>query len=261
MRYGICQWNLPVEGPEGCYEVKKLGLDGMELNYSLELIENINAYKKASEETGVEFPTIGMNIFCGESYIKEGTETFFETEIEKALKCAEKLNTKTVQIPAFFASDIKTDEELRIAAKNLQKACKMAEKYKINIGIENALDAQQNQKLFEIVKHPQFKFYFDNQNLWRMKGKKCAPVLQIMKDLIVEVHVKDSLIQDGKQKWMPLGTGDAEFETSMSFLTKTHYEGWIHLENDYQIDSDKYDFEEAIRKDLETVKRWQKGEK
>ena len=38
MYYGICQWNLPVSGPEGCYELVKLGLDGMELGLSDELI-------------------------------------------------------------------------------------------------------------------------------------------------------------------------------------------------------------------------------
>lgn len=254
MYYGICQWNLPVNGAAGCYELVKLGLDGMELNYSQDLIENLDSYTEAAKVTGVKFPTIGMNIFCGESYVKKDSETFFEEEIKKALKCAVVLGVKTIQIPAFFASDIKTDAEIKMAAKNLRKACQLAEKNNIFIGTENALDAQENLKLFSMVNHPLFRFYFDNQNLWRMKGKNCEPVLQVMKNHIVEVHAKDSLVKDGSQTWMPLGKGDGEFYSSMNFLKSNCYDGWIHLENDYQIDYKNYDYETAIKNDLQILK-------
>lgn len=53
MNYGICQWNLPIEGYAGCYELPKLGLDGMELNYTEELIQNLSQYQTASTETGI----------------------------------------------------------------------------------------------------------------------------------------------------------------------------------------------------------------
>lgn len=254
MKFGICQWNLPVDGPEGCYELVKLGLDGMELSFSEELIENLDEYRKSALETGVEFPSMGMNVFCGQSYITAGSESFFESEIQKALKCASYFDSKTIQIPAFFASDIKTEVELDMAAKNLKKACEMAEKYNIYIGTENALDAENNLKLFSMVNHPLFKFYFDNQNLWRMKGKKCESVLHTMKDQIIEVHAKDSLVNDGKQKWMPLGTGDAEFFSSMNFLKNIDYNGWILLENDYNLNFSNYDYESAIKKDLQVLK-------
>lgn len=254
MRYGICQWNLPVKGVSGCYELVKLGLDGMELNYSQELIENLDTYSKVAKETEIKFPTIGMNIFCDESYITKGSEFFFEREIEKALKCADILGCKILQIPAFFASDIKTDDELEMAARNLQKACYMAEKYNIYIGTENALDSHQNLKLFSLVNHPLFRFYFDNQNLWRMKGKKCESVLQVMRNFIVEAHAKDSVIRDGSQNWVSLGTGDGEFYSSMNFLKKSGFDGWIHLENDYQINCMSYDYEAAIKKDLQILK-------
>ncbi len=258
MKYGICQWNLPVNGPEGCYELVKCGLDGMELNYTNELLENIDEYCKIAGETGVEFPTLGMNNFCDRSYICEGSEAYFEKEIATALKCALKLGVKTLQIPAFAASDIKTGDELCMAAKNLRKACELAEPYGIYICTENALDAEQNSEFFKLVNHPLFKFYFDNQNLWRMKGKHCAEVLELMKDHIVEAHAKDSLVIDGNQTWLPLGEGDGEFYSSMEFLKNKAFSGWIHLENDYQTDAEKnpldFDYIEAIKKDLNTLK-------
>lgn len=248
--FGICQWNLPTKGYKGVYEIKKLGLEGMELDFTRELRWNMKKYRKASKETGILFPTLGLNIFCQKSYTYPGSERFFERTVAKALACAVKLDVKTLQIPAFFASDIVNDEALRMAAKNLKKACEMAEPFGINIGTENALDADQNQKLFQLVNHPLFRFYFDNQNLWRMKGKSCLDVLAVMKDQIIEAHAKDSRVINGEAKWFPLGEGDAEFAPSMNFLKENNYSGWIHLENDYQLDPN---YEEAIKKDLNTI--------
>lgn len=256
MKYGICQWNLPVKGAQGVYELKKLGLDGVELEYTPELFSQIEEYRKAALETGMQFPTLGLNVFCSTSYSKEGNEEYFEKVILDALKCAQALGIKCLQVPAFFASDINTEEELIIAAKYLKRACELAEEYQIIIGSENALDAQMNKKLCKLVNHPLFKFYFDNQNLWRMKGKHCADVLVAMKDMIVEAHAKDSKMFFGKQHWKPLGKGDAEFLSSMKALKEFGFDGWIHLENDYQIDASKrnFDYEKAIKKDLETLK-------
>lgn len=258
MYYGICQWNLPVSGPEGVYELKELGLDGMELNYGYELINNIERYQRASDETGMMFPTIGMNVFCGESYVAKGSEGFFEQEIRKALECAAGLNVKTLQIPAFVKSDIQTEEELMCAAGNLKRACELAERYGIYIGTENALDEEENMRLFELVDHQLLKLYFDNQNLWRMKGIHCKGVLEKMREQIVEVHAKDSRVFGGRQKWKPLGKGDAEFKTSMKFLKENGFDGWVHLENDYQVSvsADKnFDWRKAVRCDLDTLKK------
>ncbi len=256
MKYGICQWNLPVKGAQGCYELKKLGLDGMELEYTPELYSQIDEYRKAATETGMQFPTLGLNVFCSTSYTKEGNEAYFEDIIVEALKCADELGIKCLQIPAFFESDIGSEEELAVAARNLKRACELAEKYQIRIGSENALDAQMNIELCRLVDHQLFSIYFDNQNLWRMKGKHCHDVLMAVKDKIVEVHAKDSKVFGGVQKWKPLGKGDAEFASSMKTLKDFGYDGWIHLENDYQISAQKrsFDYEEAIKRDLEVLK-------
>lgn len=259
MYFGICQWNLPVKGPKGCYELVRLGLDGMELDFTEEFMENIDAYAAASKETGVIFPSLGMNIFCNNSYITKNSEDFFEQEIEKALKCASKLGIKTLQIPAFGVSDISNDEELQMAAKNLRRACELAEEYGIYIGTENALDENDNKRLFQMVDHKLFCFYFDNQNLWRMKGKRCAEVIRSMKDCLIEAHAKDSLVINGKQNWKPLGMGDGEFYSSMEYLKEIGYQGWIHLENDYQDTGTqmlgKLRYTRQIKRDLATLKK------
>ncbi len=258
MYFGICQWNLPVKGPSGCYEIAKLGLDGMELEFNEELIEKLPEYQKAAAETGMKFPTIGMNIFCDNSYIEEGSGYFFEEQIENALICAEALKVKVLQIPAFGASDISTDEELKMAAKNLKRACELATPYGVFIGTENALDAEKNLRLFRTVNHPGLRFYFDNQNLWRMKGLSCKSVLEAMKNNIVEAHAKDSRVIFGKQHLKPLGFGDGEYKSSMEFLKKSGFDGWIHLENDYQVDAMKkprtFNWAKAIKKDLTILK-------
>ncbi len=258
MKYGICQWNLPVKGPEGCYALKELGLDGMELGFDAGLEEQVDEYIAAAKETGMEFPTLGLNGFCGKSYTVPGSEAFFEDMIARALVVAKKVGAKTLQLPAFFASAIDDDDALVQAAKNLRRGCELAEEYNVYIGIENALSLENNIRLFELVDHPLLKLYFDNQNPVRMKGLSSAEILAGMKDELVEVHLKDSSLVNGASVWMPIGEGECMYEECAALLKEIGYDGWMHLENDYQkgrADDPAYDAMAYIRADIEKMKQ------
>lgn len=233
IRYGICQWCLPVKGPAMCAAAAEAGLSGIELDFSSELEECAGDFLEAAEKAGIVFPTLGMNIFCSQSYVTAGSEGFFQEQVERAASLAVKLGAHTLQLPAFFASEISDEATLVQAARNLKAGCAIAADHGLILGTENALTLEQNQELFRLVDSPALRFYFDTQNMWRMKGMTNRPVLTGMRDKLCEVHVKDSVMENGAQKWMPLGQGDAEFDSSCAFLKESAYSGWVLLETEY----------------------------
>lgn len=80
-----------------------------------------------------------------------------------------------------------------------------------------------------------------------------------MREHIVEAHAKDSLVIDGTRTWMPLGTGDGEFASSMELIKEFGFDGWIHLENDYRVSAinnpKDFDYREAIKRDIATLRK------
>lgn len=228
-KYGICQWCLPAQELANCEFIANVGLDIMELSYEENLLEQAYLYKKEAERLNISFPTLGMNIFCENSYLAFDSENMFLNHIEKAIKIAKIIGIKTIQIPAFYASEIKTTEDLKIAAKKFQIACDLDPD--IYIGTENALNKTENEKLFKLVNRENFKFYFDTQNLKQMKNIENYDVLEAMKDKLIEVHVKDSKLN--LNKWAVLGEGDTGFLDTINHLKILNYRGNIYLENDY----------------------------
>ena len=247
LRYGICQWCLPVKGPAMCAAARDAGLSGIELDFSPELEESADAFLEAAKKAGIVFPTLGMNIFCSQSYVAPGSEAFFEEQVTRAAALAVKLGVHILQLPAFFASEITDEATLAQAARNLKAGCAIAADNGLILGTENALSLEQNRQLFALADSPALRFYFDTQNLWRMKGMTNRPVFTGMRDKLCEVHVKDSVMENGAQKWMPLGQGDAEFGSSCALLRDSAYSGWVLLENEYTDVTD-------IRRDLAVVK-------
>lgn len=226
----------------------------MELEYSESLEKQAASYRLLAEETGICFPTIGMNIFCNSSYTSADHDAaYFARHIRKAADLACELGCKIIQIPAFFASAIKTEDDLKRAAANLWTACNIAKEHGLMIGTENALDLEQNRKLFALVDRPELKFYFDSQNLKQMRGISCLSTLEGMYGQLCEVHVKDS----NECGWSALGKGEMEFFESAAMLKQLGYTGWVHLETDYRALIHSNDAEEvldAIKRDLQTVR-------
>lgn len=257
-KYGICQWCLPVKGLKGCEVAAKLDLDGMELEFSEELVKNAKQYKEMAERFCIEFPTIGMNVFCDHSYVEKEGRHFFMESIKKGFHAAVIIGAKTIQIPAFYASEIRTDSELKCAAECFSEACELVKNSGLVIATENVLDLEQNQEFFRLVDQKNFGFYFDTQNLKQMKNRDNYHLLEGMKAHICEVHVKDCVIgEKDKFSCAVLGKGNTDFEETASHLKKMGYEGWIHLENGYDkplAGSDCSDYAVNIQRDLQIIK-------
>ena len=257
VKVGICQWNLPEKGPAGCLAAAAAGLAGVELDYSEELPERTEAYIETGKRKGLAYPTLGMNVFCARSYTEPGGEAFFLRCVRDACRCAEKLGSRILQIPAFFASGIRDGRALETAAANLRAACVIAGDAGITVGTENVLTAEENERLFALVDRPELGYYFDTQNMIRMRGQDPRDCLLRMRDKLCEVHAKDSAENgSGAVIWAPLGEGSAAYGGTAALLKTIGYRGWILLENDYQNARPGYtaaDFAAAAARDMRRI--------
>lgn len=262
-KYGICQWCLPVEGLDGCDAAAALGLDGMELEYSAALVRQAAEYRRRSEKAGIELPTIGMNGFCDHSYTCPEGHAFFVEQIKAAIDAALETGSRILQIPAFFASAIHTDEALKCAADCLSAACELARPYGIRIGTENALDRKQNLKLFRLVDSDNLFFYFDTQNLLQMEGLAADDVLDAMKGRLCEIHVKDCVLGANPVVSAILTKGETGLQATLQNVKNLGYQGWIHLENNYNrhlYGADMRTWQECIQMDLRIVREAMENE-
>jgi len=262
VKFGICHYSLPMDGPCALEIAKEVGFDGVQLdiikNYKNQyaLAEKITQKKfmELGKKYGIEFPSVSVRQL-DESTIFGEDNSVGVNAIKVAIEVARDMGAPIVLVPTFANSEIKSEENFSQAVEILSQACDLAADYGITIGTENVLPPDEIEKLLDEVARPNIKFYFDIQNHYIHKGYNSAKLLERLMPHVCEVHVKD-----GKNKDLSgalLGQGDAGFYQCVEVLKKHNYSGWIVTENYYDLKPlslGNDDPVELMRMDLQTLK-------
>lgn len=240
IKIGICEWAMPGGGRYGCKIASQVGLEGIELdlgdyerNFPLSHEEMQNAYLEASQQWGIEYPSIAVNALCKYGMInpvRSKKREIAMMAISRAIDTAHALNIPLVQLPSFEDGEIKTEEDFINAAQCLKFACEYAGEKGIKIGTENLLSVEENLKMLETVGCDNLKVYFDTQNYFLFKGYNTVKMFEELVPYICEIHVKDG---NGHMSGSLLGHGNAGFYEIVEAIKKHNYSGWIQLENYY----------------------------
>lgn len=264
-KLGICQWAIPIKGPDACLTVSGLGLQGVQLEigsykslYDLSDERIQKSYIKAGKATKITFPSIAVRET--DNFNMMGSENSTEYRIAneaiiKAIEAANIMKIPTVMIPSFEESNIITKSDFNQAVHVFKNACDYAASKGVLIATENVLSIEDVLKLFSSVNRPNFKLYFDTQNHYLHKEYDTPYLLEHLMPYICEIHVKD-----GKGKDLSgalLGEGDTNFFGSMEVLKNNNYSGWLLLENYY--DQEPLCFKNVdpivlLRQDIKTLK-------
>jgi sugar phosphate isomerase/epimerase len=264
MKFGICEWACPLDGPYACKIAAQLGLDGIELDLggyerNFPLANNViqEAYREAGKTWGIEFSAIAVNALCrhgmnNSSESKEGK--IARLAIRKGIEAADALGLPLVQLPSFEDGAIRTAEDMDSLAENLRYACDLAAEKGILIGMENVLSIDENRMILQRVGKSNLKIYFDMQNYFLNRGYDSVVMLEALAQDIIEFHAKDGNV--GELSGALLGTGDSRFYEQVEVIKKIQYSGWIHLENfyDQQPLSTTGDPFELLKKDITILK-------
>lgn len=265
IKFGICEWASPIQGPYICKFVKEMGLDGIELfqgdyEHSFPLSNPYiqDAYLEEGSKYGVEFSAVAVN--CLDYYGLTKEEGSDEKEIalmamKKAVETAKRMKLPLIQFPAFGESRIETEKDFQALTEYLRAACQMAGEEGILIATENALSAEEDIRLLDEVGCENLKIYMDTQNPYLNKGYYAPDMIRKLGDRICEVHVKDG--EEGELSAALLGEGVTAYEDSVKALCEIGYQGFVHLENYYDqppMNRCDKDAIELMRKDIDILK-------
>lgn len=265
-RFAIADWCAPVAGPSVCRVAAEVGLEGVELgltdfSHNLPLTDATvrRYYLDAQQKYGVDFCAIAVNALDQEFVMPPENEQRARERsfvMKAAVDTAAALKIPIVQVPNFFANAIKNDEEMEIAARFFREACDEAEKHGIIISSENPMNVDRNLQLMDLVNRENFRLYFDNENPVFFAGANSAEMLRSFGKRVCQIHVKDGTAE--QLSCRHLGEGNAFFHECVDAAYEIGYEGWIVLENNYDMppfntfENDRF---ELLRRDVEIMKK------
>ena len=166
---------------------------------------------------------------------------------EDLLKKASQVGVKFFNVPFVDNSEITSDAERDQVARLMSRLLPQAEKLGMEIALETSLNPEKFRELLETINHPLIKVNYDIGNSAGL-GYDPAEEMDAYGSSIATVHIKDRVLGGST---VPLGQGDADFDTVFSRLADLNYKGPYTLQA--ARDGDE---KTAIKKYLEFVNNY-----
>ena len=154
-------------------------------------------------------------------------------EITQYAVLANKLGTSYIRILADLdpapADEIDDDK----IAEVLKEIAPIGEKYNVTLLVEtNGVysDTKRLRKLLDAVNSKWIAALWDMHHPYRYMGETGEETVENLGDYIKYIHVKDSVMEDGKLMYKLMGEGDIPVPQMLSALQKIGYDGYVSLE-------------------------------
>lgn len=189
--------------------------------------ENILSTARKLSDYGITIPCIDTvcNI-ADKTKIKENID-----EILMVIAKAEALKTEYVRIHA--CSEVNTEEEFITCEEVLNKTLPTAEKFGIRLLIETTglfADTSKLRDMLNIFASDYLGALWDIHHTCRYKNEDPETTIQNLGAYIKHIHLKDSVMNDGKVSYCLLGEGNLPVEDMFAALNSVNYEGFYSFE-------------------------------
>lgn len=244
VKLGICNFCVPGTGVFAPQVVSEFGLDGMSIEFGsyehgwpLAQRKIQDLYLEAQQKYGIEYPNVGVS--DGDNipfHARKGTkwDPVVNDEGKNAIDAAAYMGIKLVFFSNFNASLNRTEEDFEVSAKRYQYFCDYAGEKGISIGCENPNSIEEQKMLVQLVDRKNFYLFYDSCNHACMTDYDIHEILrELYPYYYKQMHVKDGV--RGENASRVLGTGTTGFEESIAILKEKNYEGWLILENLYEL--------------------------
>lgn len=179
--------------------------------------------KRLEENTGVKVGAVCADYFMEYPLIR-CSEKERKERLEKLLLFARRLSAANIphlELPFVDNSAIQTSDELERLLELFPPILNELERLNVTLSFETSLPPEKLRDFLEKLNHPAAKANYDMGNSTSL-GYDPEDELSAYGQYIVTVHVKDRILGGGT---VPLGTGDTNFDTCFSMLTKIGYKG------------------------------------
>jgi sugar phosphate isomerase/epimerase len=218
---------------------KDLGFDGIEVRG----IENEIYVPKAKpfseagrEATKAKLVRLNLHIPCLTSscylFDNRHAEAFLQEGMEY-IDLASRLNVPYVRV--LGDANPQPGQEIcdGLVAENLRKLASYAEGKNVRVLIETNgvfADSGRMQALMKEVNHPGVGVLWDIHHPYRYFNETVEGTYGTLKQYISFIHIKDSVVADGKVRYKMLGHGDVPVREALELLRKNGYSGFVSLE-------------------------------
>lgn len=268
MKYGICEWSLPVSGTLAIRLAGEAGYDGIQLGeaggrqmgYPLTHPRVQELYIETAQRFGIELHSLNLGALLAEGTLNYAAETlqgqYAKESLQKGFKVCRELGIGTIVITVNSEDEEQTSNVL----SHLKYAVQLATENNVEIAVESAQELSVILGILECMQD-EVKICMDILNPLRFgSGNPREQICIFGKERISHFHMKDSkkeLFRIGERGCTLLGTGDAGYEESVDLIRKMRYEGWVISENYYYLPpmfTEDADFIALARKDLRTMR-------
>ena len=269
MKYGICEWSLPVSGTLAIQICKEIGYDGIQIGeaggrrmgYPLNHRRVQELYAETAQEYGIELHSLNLGALLSEGSLnyafscEQGKQA--RQSLQKGFEVCEKLKMGTIVITVNSESEEQTENVL----EHLKYASELSKDSGVEIAMESA---QELSTILSILRRTDdnIKICMDLLNPLRFgTGNPQEQIKVFGKDRISHFHMKDSkkeLFVPGERGCTLLGEGDAGFSKSADLILESAYDGWLITENYYYLppmNNGEADFANLAAADLLTMKK------
>lgn len=154
-------------------------------------------------------------------------------EIVQYILLAARLNTPYVRILADLEAQPKSEVDDGVVLEALQRLVPIAEENGVTLLIEtNGVysDTTRLYKLLNQVASDAVAALWDLHHPYRFAGETPQQTVQNLGAYIKYVHIKDSIVENGKIRYRVMGEGDLPIDSMMLALNSINYDGYVSLE-------------------------------
>ena len=258
MKKGISRWCFKESSYSEIFRLaKSLGFDGVELTMDMggELTpettdEALLEIKKKAEEAGIELYSMASSLYWSYSLSSPDKEMREKAlyVAERQIRAASILGCNTVLIvpgavKVDFAAGLGVtgyEDAYKYALESAKKIAKIAEEYKVHVGMENVwnrfLVTPLEMKYFiDEVNSEYIGSYFDAGNVF--PNGLPEEWIKVLGNRIKKVHIKDFHV--GTKNFCDLLTGSLDFDAVMKELENIGYDDYITAEmGQYKVHND-----------------------
>lgn len=247
IKFGVCEWGIPVTGPFTVTLAAEMGYDGLQLGdcggssmqYPLNHPRVQEAYLQAAADSGMEFGSIHLrSVFQDKSIdapVGSPLSELFKTSVSSTIRAAAQMD-----IPEVMGTAMIRERELYPnVVHHLRYACQVAEDNGVVFTVETNLTNEENFRLLEEVGHG-VKLCFDAYNPYLhdsgVPGEMLKEILAKKPEIIRHYHFKDTRTEDfhiGRPAPVLMGTGGADLETQARMVLDSSFSGWVYSETYY----------------------------
>ncbi|MBS7633885.1 sugar phosphate isomerase/epimerase [Candidatus Bathyarchaeota archaeon] len=208
-------------------------LEDVDITRRPEFTTDLNKTKKLFADYGIAVSGISTSARFAVIDPSERMEQFDEARRNMVL--AAELNAPVVRIYGGKIPKGYTAETIMpLIVRNLREIGDEAEDYDVTLALETHddwIDSSLCARLMREVSHKRVRILWDLHHPYRMKGEPPEITYSNLAPYIVNIHVKDSIVDnEGRVRYVLLGEGTVPIRKMLSMLIEGGYRGYATLE-------------------------------